>query len=939
MMVEDGLAFPEDRAARVVSPRLVPREPVALSTGDAKVAGAVGVLRAPPVRPAPRFESAIGAAVAKALAAGQGDARTLRDACAALCNTLMVSRAVDSRAFARAYGDRLPSEVCVPPQALLAVAEAAGGAASPTGGSLPIVCEVDVAAAQALDRQLRSGAVGSLILACLRHSHENVQADGLALLCALADTTLDVSSPVIDELSDVVFGSDEEASRMPHLCAGGEAAGTDLPVRMTSLTVSSGAGFGAGKQPASTAAAAGVRVVTVVPVYALGLMRGSTAAKPSSAMAAPSAASDGGSSGPGVLFRDIYASLVFLTTVSAEAQRSPGKRAVAALRRACPVGALLTCTLAALVNPAAEQRSLWSALMLAYSMLGEPGGPDFFGVPARMNKLVERAAHILAAAVTGSAAAGGSASSGAAPAAVGGSGNTAARLGSFVQQISHALHAAHPAIFVAAFARLPPHLQVRRAATCASFIVPCTPVCVPPTLQRPMARYCDAAEEGSIPGLVDRARALLQQQHQGGGPAPVAPPPLPAPHGVIPDGSSVAAAAAAAVPVVALAPSAGARLRVQAPAAASAAAASRGAQAAALVRVNSASLLGNAALAGGAGGRPGGSGGGGGGSYAAMFAASSTAAAADVSRTAPVAPAPAPTAGGLALSVQGGAGGSRFDLLDLHAAAVAGAATSVPAAAAAAAPPPVPIARNASAARLLAPAPAALAAPTAVAAQVTGQQPSLAPQQQRVGGLSLAGPPLARTADAAAAGPRGAPVLHQAPSSGGGSGSTPLPLSRANLQYVVEMLGSAGDRAAQMRGLHFFGRSADTQVGGGGRDGGEGERRAQLLGPCLSRPHFKHACSRCCSPHPCHAATGRRGPRAPAARAASAGGRATPSRARRAPGRRRVAVALRPRGRGGAGVCRGAARRRRAPPRRCCSSSLRAGGGAPCCCWRGCFAP
>lgn len=39
-----------------------------------------------------------------------------------------------------------------------------------------------------------------------------------------------------------------------------------------------------------------------------------------------------------------------------------------------------------------------------------------------------------------------------------------------------------------------------------------------------------------------------------------------------------------------------------------------------------------------------------------------------------------------------------------------------------------------------------------------------------------------------------------------------LPLSRANLQYVVEMLGCVSDRSAQMKGLHFFGRSADIQA-------------------------------------------------------------------------------------------------------------------------------
>jgi len=107
--------------------------------------------------------------------------------------------------------------------------------------------------------------------------------------------------------------------------------------------------------------------------------------------------------------------------------------------------------------------------MLAYSMLGEPGeikrnnwsrvlqkfcvalgGPEFFSVPSRMNKLVERAAHILASATSPM---GGAASLS--------SGHTTARLGSFLQQISFALHAAHPALFVAAFARLTPLLQVR----------------------------------------------------------------------------------------------------------------------------------------------------------------------------------------------------------------------------------------------------------------------------------------------------------------------------------------------------------------------------------------------------------------------------------------------------------------------------------------------
>lgn len=454
----------------------------ALAATAAESGLTMGSGRSIPSRPSPRFDVAIGAAVARALASVSGDARSLRDACSSLCNTLIVSRAVDSRSLARAYGERLPHEVCVPPQALLAVADAPGTATG-ASGTLPIVCDVDVAAAQELDRQLRSGAVGSLILACLRHSHENIQADGLALLCALADTTVDVSSPAMDELSDTVFGSEEEASRASSLSSGaGEARGAaahalDLPVRMTSLTVSSGAqSVRAPGGSELTSATSGVRVVTVVPVYALGLMQGGGAK--SSAVPASGATGSGATGGPGALFRDIYSSLVFLTTVTAESQRSPGKRAVAALRRACPVTALLACTLATLSNPAAEQRSLWSALMLAYSMLGEPGekgrmkgsvfllppwhprcfsviagGPEFFGAPARMNKLVERAAHILASAVASSTPA----STGAPSASVG---HTAARLGSFVQQISYALHAAHPALFVAAFSRLAPHLQV-----------------------------------------------------------------------------------------------------------------------------------------------------------------------------------------------------------------------------------------------------------------------------------------------------------------------------------------------------------------------------------------------------------------------------------------------------------------------------------------------
>lgn len=350
-------------------------EPRVMSGGVAEAYVVQGGVRGLSTRsaPPPRFDVAIAAAVSRASAAVSADARTLRDACAALCNTLMMSRAIDSRSLARAYGDRLPHDVAVPPQSIVSATDAA------SGGALPIVCDVDVSAAKALDVQLRSGAVGSLILSCLRHSHDNVQADGLALLCVLADTTLDVSSPAMDELSDVVFGSEEEASRVSSGCANISDTGSkplhsqDLPVRMTSLTVCSQPTLGLG----TSAGVAGVQVVTVVPVYALGLMLGgSTATKPTGGAAPPTALtvlSSGGGGGPNALFRDIYSSLVFLTTVSTESQRSPGKRAVAALRRACPVAALLTCTLATLCNPAAEQRSLWSALMLAYSMLGEPG--------------------------------------------------------------------------------------------------------------------------------------------------------------------------------------------------------------------------------------------------------------------------------------------------------------------------------------------------------------------------------------------------------------------------------------------------------------------------------------------------------------------------------------------------------------------------------------
>ena len=254
-----------------------------------------------------------------------------------------------------------------------------------------------------------------------------------------------------------------------------------------------------------------------------------------------------------------------------------------------------------------------------------------------------------------------------------------------------------------------------------------------------MARYCDSAQEGSIPNLVDRARALQQQ-------------------GVLSPQSAVVAPSQVQPSVPRTPPSAAVLLNGY-----SASGAIRsGVLEADAANVTSARPAASAALNRG------------GGSYSAMFAASSVA-----STQALSAPRPNPVLAPAIVRSVGATGqtGSRFDLDDPQAPPSAANMSATPAPSALLLRPlakPIPT--------------AATSTSTAVAMPAVPSRPP-----PNVPGSSRAAEPPKATATPPA------PVLV-------------LPLSRSNLQYVVEMLGSAGDRTAQLKGLHFFGRSADIQV-------------------------------------------------------------------------------------------------------------------------------
>jgi hypothetical protein len=141
--------------------------------------------------------------------------------------------------------------------------------------------------------------------------------------------------------------------------------------------------------------------------------------------------------------------------------------------------------------------------------------------------------------------------------------------------------------------------------------------------------------------------------------------------------------------------------------------------------------------------------------------------------------------------------GSRFDLVD----GVSGSEDPAPLGSSA------PPAAASAAAEFVKAAMQRAAAPPPSAAVVRGvvappQVPLLPPRTQLL-------PPVAPSPQAAPTSMR--PEAASAAAAAAAAATPELQLTRANLQSIVELLSSAGDRGAQMKGLHFIGRAADIR--------------------------------------------------------------------------------------------------------------------------------
>lgn len=341
------------------------------------------------------------------------DGAALREGIIDLMCALVDAAAVDARSLARVYADRLPRDLVLPPEALHLPADM-------SAGTVPIVCDIVVEGAAAVGALLqpaatsRAAAVAPLhacLLTFLRHAHENVQLDALALLFTLLDTSIDIGSPLADELSSLFLSPTSDAA-------------DSMPVRLCTVTL------------ADAGVMDGVRVANVVPVYARLLVE----------MGPRTSVSDDAIL-LGKPFADMAACVIALSTSSNETHRAASRRVIAAMRRCLPVGTVLACTLAVLQPGGEDLRLTLAAILLTLSLLGDAGGPDFFMTrPACIRTLCECAATLLSSANDGAIT------------AVAGSLLTTNKIGVYVDQLMYQLFKATAEGVAKALAGLTPHV-------------------------------------------------------------------------------------------------------------------------------------------------------------------------------------------------------------------------------------------------------------------------------------------------------------------------------------------------------------------------------------------------------------------------------------------------------------------------------------------------
>lgn len=432
-----------------------------------------------PTSPASLSGSVLSTLISRALGIARGSPRAtdlytssasspaghpLRLAISQLLQTLVLSRALDARSVCRVYAERLPEQLSsVIPDAMRAEFCVPGPATQPllSDGQLDAAAALVVAShlqqAGGNDDSSSSSSsscspVVSLVLACLRHAHEYVQLDALALIFSLLDACVDVGGPLSDALSDVMLApapafssSGTAAASATASSFGPEAVVIDYSTSVRLFTVKvtnqSGVSSAAVATP-SSAAAGGAVVVSIMPVFARLILQQGGASSSSSA-----SNNNSNSISLSPSFIELLHLVVALSSVGgSEAVRLAARRVISALRRAFTVPVLLAGVIACMSRPlslssassgsgaaggeedagALTSRTHAAALMLTLSLLGDAGACDFlFSHSPSLTRLLSRAAamatspapaHLLAGANGGNASAAAASSSSAAAA-------------------------------------------------------------------------------------------------------------------------------------------------------------------------------------------------------------------------------------------------------------------------------------------------------------------------------------------------------------------------------------------------------------------------------------------------------------------------------------------------------------------------------------------
>jgi CLASP N terminal len=432
-------------------------------TSSAPVPGGGGssgsAFTSPAASPTALSASVLSSMVARALSIARGSPRAtdlytasttassssvghpLRLSIAQLLSTLVVSHAVDARSVCRVYAERLPEQLCGVIPATLREEFCV-----PSPATQPLLSDgqLDPSAALLLASQLQqagglsedgtsSGSQGasgpispliSLILTCLRHAHEYVQLDALAMLFTLLDPCVDVGGALSDALSSVMMpntttssSSNSNTGAISSSSFGPEAISIDYSTSVRLFTVKvttdrGGVPSAAVATPTSASAAASSIVVSIMPVFARLIMQ----------QGGGSATGSNGSGGNITLapaFIDLLHLVVALSSIGgSDAVRLAARRVISALRRAYTVPVLLAGVIACMSRPlsiaaaatspssgtngsatgedepgAITAKTQAAALMLTLSLLGDAGACDFlFSHSPSLTRLLSRAA-------------------------------------------------------------------------------------------------------------------------------------------------------------------------------------------------------------------------------------------------------------------------------------------------------------------------------------------------------------------------------------------------------------------------------------------------------------------------------------------------------------------------------------------------------------------